>query len=75
MTKRAKEGPPLGLPTRQRTRVRLDTSPRLRPGLKDHVERPGKRPSNLRKPAIANDLGELDLARLRAQAFAYFLVQ
>jgi hypothetical protein len=28
---------------------------RLGPSLKDHVERPRRRPSNLRKPAVAND--------------------
>jgi hypothetical protein len=50
-------------------------SVRLGPSLKDHVERPRRRPSNPRKPAVANDLGELGLTRLRTQAFAYFLVQ
>ena len=48
---------------------------RLGPSLKDHVEGALRRPSNPRKPAVANDLGELGLTRLRTQAFAYFLVQ
>ena len=48
---------------------------RLGPSLKDHVERPRRRPSNPRKPAVANDFGELGLTRLRTQAFAHFLVQ
>src|SRR5215471_7331796 len=42
---------------------------------KHHVERPRRRPSNPGKPAVANDLGELGLTRLRTQPFAYFLVQ
>jgi hypothetical protein len=50
-------------------------SVRLGPSLKDHVERPRCRPSNSRKTAVANDLGELGLTRLRTQAFTYFLVQ
>jgi SAM domain (Sterile alpha motif) len=50
------------------------SSVRLGPSLKDHVERPRRRPSNPRKPAVANDFGELGLTRLRTQAFAYFLV-
>jgi hypothetical protein len=29
---------------------------RLGPSLKNHVERPLRRPTNLRKPAVANDL-------------------
>ena len=46
----------------------------LGPSLKDHVERPRRRPSDPRKPAVANDFGELGLTRLRTQALAYFLV-
>ena len=58
-----------------RPQISSDAERSLGSSLKDHVKWPRHRPSNLRKPAVANDLGELGLTRLRTQAFAYFLVQ
>jgi hypothetical protein len=58
-----------------RPRISGIPSIRLGPSLKDHVEWALRRPSNPRKPAVANDLGERGLTRLRTQAFAYFLVE
>jgi hypothetical protein len=64
------------LPTRRRPRVLLDTSPGLRPGLKDHVERPRKRPPNPRKPAVAIDADSqlLRPSRIKARDFGVFRV-
>ena len=55
--------------------IRGMLSARLGSSLKDHVKRSCRRLSNLCEAAVANDLGELLLARLRTQAFAYFLIQ
>jgi hypothetical protein len=47
----------------------------LRSRLEHHVEWPGSRLADLVESTLANDFGELGLTRLRAQAFADFLIQ
>src|SRR5262249_9273934 len=59
----------------RRLRNRKVKSATLGPSLKHIVDWPLRRLPNPRKSTIANDPGELGLTRLRAQAFADFLVQ
>ena len=56
-----------------RPQISSDAERSLGSSLKDHLKWPRHRPSNLRKLAVANDLGDLGLTRLRTPGWTSML--